>query len=214
MSAIGGIHTLTGCIVDQYMQILAYLNNHAPEGVIIAGLFASFSDRLNESLFTRLTKDERLWAQMAAKALVDTSRISEATPMIKDVVLAVIEINLREKLNTHERIDNERTMTSTLELDALRRAFINHPHYASFETLLRALPTKQALLDRLMISVAARRLEWQVEITTEFSKDPEVWHHRSLTIDMKVAIYRRIGLCDVKDMDPYPKMLKIVGLSH
>lgn len=38
MSAIGGIHTLTGCIVDQYMQILAYLNNHAPDSVIIAGL--------------------------------------------------------------------------------------------------------------------------------------------------------------------------------
>ena len=105
-------------------------------------------------------------------------------------------------------------MTSTLELDALRRAFINHSHYASFETLLRALPTKRALLDRLMVSVAARRLEWQVEITTEFPKDPEVWHHRSLTIDMKVAIYRRIGLGDVKDVDPYPKMLKIVGLSH
>ena len=134
--------------------------------------------------------------------------------MIQDVVLAVIEINLREKLNTHERIDNERTMIFTLELDALRRAFINHPHYASFETLLRALPTKQALLDRLMVSVAARRLEWQGKITTEFPKDPKIWHHRSLTIDMKVALYRRIGLGDVKDVDPYPKMLKIVGLSH
>ena len=65
-----------------------------------------------------------------------------------------------------------------------------------------------------MVSVAARRLEWQVEITTEFPKDPEVWHHRSLTIDMKVAIYRQIGLGDVKDVDPYPKMLRIVGLSH
>ena len=240
-------------------------DRNVPEDVIIAGLFAPFSDRLNESLFARLTKDERLWAQMAAKALVDTSRISEATPMIKDVVLAVIEINLREKLNTHERIDDERTMTFTLELDTLRRAFINHPHYASFETLLRAwaikeqwdpvwiwatrpiyqitvkepsialdelvtvvaatgfyylkegetllvraLPTKQVLLDRLMVSVAARRPEWQVEITTEFPKDPEVWHHRSLTIDMKGAIYQRIALSQVKSVDPYPTMLKIL----
>mgnify|MGYP005612681943 CR=1 FL=1 len=130
--------------------------------------------------------------------------------MIQDVVLAVIEINLREKLNTHERIDNERTMIFTLELDAPRRAFINHPHYASFETLLRALPTNQALLDRLMVSVAARRPEWQVEITTEFPKDPEVWHHRSLTIDMKGAIYQRIALSKVKSVDPYPTMLKIL----
>ena len=68
MSAIGGIHTLTGCIVDQYMQILAYLNNHAPDSVIIAGLFAPFSDRLNELLFARLTEDERLWAQKVAQA--------------------------------------------------------------------------------------------------------------------------------------------------
>lgn len=238
-------------------------DRHAPEGVIIAGLFAPFIDRLNESLLARLTKDERLWAQKASQALVDTSRISEATPMIQDVVLAVNEINLREKLNTHERIDDERSMPFTLELDTLRRAFINHPHYASFDTLLRAwaikeqwdpvwiwatrpiyqitvkepsialdelvnvvatgfyylregerllvraLPTKQVLLDRLMVSVAARRPEWQVEITTEFPKDPEVWHHRSLTIDMKGAIYQRIALSQVKSVDPYPTMLKI-----
>ena len=95
-------------------------DRHAPEDVIIAGLFAPFRDRLNELLFARLTEDERLWAQMAAQALVDTSRISEATPMIKDVVLAVIEINLREKLNIHERIDDERTMLLDERLSIIR----------------------------------------------------------------------------------------------
>lgn len=246
-------------------------DRHAPEGVMIAGLVAPFVDRLNDTILIRLTDDERHWVDETTLALMDASRVPKAMPLVQDVVLAIVETHLKEKLNARqasEREGNSRTMLLTFELDAFRRAFINYPHYASFETLLRAwatkeewdpvwiwatrpiyqitvknpsgalddlmnvlamtgfyyrreverllvraLPTKQALLDRLMVSVAARHPEWQVDLTTEFPKEPEAWQHWSLTIDMKLAIYRRIALGDVKDLDPYPKMLKIMGLS-
>ena len=80
--------------------------------------------------------------------------------------------------------------------------------------LVRALPSLQGLLDRLMVSIAAHYPNWLVDATEEFPRDCKSWDYRRLTIDMKSAIYRRIALGQVKAVDPYPAMRKLCRGGH
>lgn len=80
--------------------------------------------------------------------------------------------------------------------------------------LVRASPSYQVLLDRLMVSIAAHHSDWVVEVTEDFPRDCESWCYRRLTIDMKSAIYRRIALGQVKAIDPYQAMLRLCCTSH
>ena len=75
--------------------------------------------------------------------------------------------------------------------------------------LVRTGPALQPLLDRLAVSVAAHEPELLVEIAQEFPKAANAWQTKSLAIDNKAAVYRRIALQKTTALDPYPVMHKM-----
>ena len=75
--------------------------------------------------------------------------------------------------------------------------------------LVRTVTALQPLLDRLAVSVAAHEPELLVEIAQEFPKAANAWQTKSLAIDNKAAVYRRIALQKTTALDPYPVMLKM-----
>lgn len=75
--------------------------------------------------------------------------------------------------------------------------------------LVRTGPALQPLLDRLAVSVAAHEPELLVETAKEFPKAANAWQMKSLAIDNKAAVYRRIALQKTTAIDPYYVMLKL-----
>lgn len=77
--------------------------------------------------------------------------------------------------------------------------------------LVRATAKHQTLLDRLAVSIAAHEPYLTVNVAEDFPTDAGAWQVRRLTIDEKLAVYRRNALLKTTALDPYPPMLTIIG---